>query len=339
MKTIKVKFSGFWGKFDENENFIINVLRKHYYVILSDLPEYLFYSVFSSDFLKYDCVRIFYTGENLCPDFNLCDYGIGFSYMDFSDRYLRFPQYLVNDYSYNLNDNYEYDLNLAQNKHLITQEEICKKKSFCSFVYSNADADPFRKKIYDALTIYKEVASGGRFSNNIGGPVVDKLQFQLNYKFSIAFENSSTPGYTTEKIIQAFAAKTIPIYWGNPEIGKEFNEKAFVNCHQHDSIDDIVAEVMNIDNNYDRYYNMLLEPAFLQKFDVQNLYKNLDGFLIKIIDQDFALSLRRNTCYWGRRYETKMKIGNLCYFFLRNFLPIYSFNRKILNSIKNRLKT
>lgn len=324
MKTIKIKFSGFWGKFDENNNFIINILRKHYNVILSDRPEYLFYSVFSKDFLNYNCVRIFYTGENLCPDFNLCDYGIGFSYMDFGDRYLRFPQYLVNDYSYYLNDNYENDLVLAQNKHLVIEEEIKNKKGFCSFVYSNSDADPFREKFYVALSNYKEIASGGRFCNNVGGPVENKLEFQLNYKFSIAFENSSTSGYTTEKILQAFAAKTIPIYWGNPEIGREFNEKAFINCHSFNSVDDIIAAIIEVDNDYDEYYRMLKEPSFSQDYSVKKIYKNLEIFLMKIINQDYELAFRRNKCYWGQRYERKIKIGNEFYYLLRKLLPLYS---------------
>lgn len=73
--------------------------------------------------------------------------------------------------------------------------------------------------MFEALKKYKKVNSGGRYLNNIGRAVVDKIQFESRHKFSICFENSSYPGYTTEKIIEAFAAKTIPIYWGNPCVG------------------------------------------------------------------------------------------------------------------------
>jgi hypothetical protein len=334
VKTIKIKFSGIWGNFNENDNFIINILRKHYNVILSENPEYLFYSVFSKDFLKYDCVRIFYTGENLCPDFNVCDYGIGFNYMEFGDRYLRFPQYLVSDYSYYLNDNYRNDLMLARKKHLITSEEIEKKTAFCSFVYSNSDADLFREKFYIALSKYKEIASGGRFRNNIGGPVEDKLKFQLNFKFSIAFENSATPGYTTEKILQAFAAKTIPIYWGNPEIGKEFNEKAFINCHLFNSIDDIIDTIIEIDNDDIKYKEMLLEPSFYQEYSIEKTYNDLEAFLVNIFEQDYEGAYRRNRCYWGKRYERKQKIGSQWYWFLRKFIKL----RDICNNAVSKLR-
>lgn len=328
MRTIKVKFSGFWGKFSEENNFIIDILRRHFNVIISDKPEYLFYSVFSKDFLNYDCVRIFYTGENLCPDFNLCDYGIGFSYLDFGDRYIRFPQYLVSDYSYYLKDNYKNDLELAKSKHIITDGDSDRQKGFCSFVYSNSDADPFREKFYNALSNYKKVDSGGRFNNNVGGPVEDKLEFQKNYKFSIAFENSSTTGYTTEKIVQSFAAKTIPIYWGNPEIGREFNEGAFINCHRFSSIDEIIKYIVEIDNNLDEYNEIMSQKAFCDNYCIDEVLNELEKFLLKIVDQDYDVAFRRNRCYWGKRYEKKMKIGSKFYNLLMKGMPVYSFIKR-----------
>ncbi|OOP83980.1 fucosyltransferase, partial [Helicobacter pylori] len=37
--------------------------------------------------------RVFYTGENEVPNFNLFDYAIGFDELDFNNRYLRMPLY------------------------------------------------------------------------------------------------------------------------------------------------------------------------------------------------------------------------------------------------------
>ena len=66
------------------------------------------------------------------------------------------------------------------------------------------------------LSKYKQVDSGGRTLNNIGGPVEDKMEFIKDYRFVISFENAEYPGYTTEKIIQPMFVDSIPIYWGNP---------------------------------------------------------------------------------------------------------------------------
>lgn len=45
-KTIKVNFKYFWEGFNPENNFFTNLLRKNYNVIISDQPDYLFYSVY-----------------------------------------------------------------------------------------------------------------------------------------------------------------------------------------------------------------------------------------------------------------------------------------------------
>ena len=52
--------------------------------------QYLFLSVFGDNYFEYKCVHIFVFGENLCPNFNLYDYAMGFEYMEYEDRYIRF---------------------------------------------------------------------------------------------------------------------------------------------------------------------------------------------------------------------------------------------------------
>ena len=56
-----------------------------------------------------------------------------------------------------------------------------------------------RGEVFDLLKAYKTVSSGGKWRNNVGEPVADKLGFQSKHKFAIAFENNSHPGYLTEK--------------------------------------------------------------------------------------------------------------------------------------------
>ena len=97
-KHIRIKFVDFWDDFVPENNLFYQLLSEHYDVELSDNPEYLFCSVFGDEHLRYDCVKIFYTGENQCADFNLYDYAIGFDRMEFGDRYFRLPIYYLNRY-------------------------------------------------------------------------------------------------------------------------------------------------------------------------------------------------------------------------------------------------
>ena len=52
------------------------------------------------------------------------------------------------------------------------------------------------------------------------------------HRFSITFENSATSGYFTEKIVNAYLAESIPIYFGPPrsQIERVLNLKAFIHC-------------------------------------------------------------------------------------------------------------
>lgn len=325
------------GRFNPEDNFITRVLKKKYNVKVSDDPDYLFYSVNSKNYLDYDCIRIFFTAENCIPDFNLCDYAIGFHNIQFEDRYIRYPLYLVDDFNAYEGDDYRNDLERALCKHQMLSE-IENKSEFCSFVVSNGDAAECRQKIYEALSNYKKVNSGGRYMNNIGSPVIDKLSFQLKHKFVIAFENSSAPGYTTEKIVQAFSAVAVPIYWGNPKIDKEFQEGSFINCHHYglteqgekSSIKKIVDEVIRIDSNDNEYRRMIAIPAFTKDNDVNDKKEKFESFLYHIIEQDLNDARRRNTSLYGTRYERKQKIGNKFYLMLRKLIPIRDLFRHIL---------
>ena len=298
-KSIKIKFVDFWPTFDKKDNFITRVLSERYEIEFSDEPEYLFYSCMGEEYLKYDCIRIFYTGENLRPDFNICDYAIGFDYIEFEDRYLRFPQFMLHEY--------DKDLESVINKQ--SQQVVSKDKKFCNFIYSNSATSCPRGEFFEQLCKYKKVDSGGKYLNNIDYVVDDKFEWQTNYKFTIAFENSSTNGYVTEKIFQAFSAGTIPIYWGNPRIAEDFNEKAFINCHAYNSFDEVIEKVRELDQNEEAYLEMLNQPVFNQKaLDSYVKKEYLADFLYHIVDQDMIKAKRiQHDFIWTQRAECIVK--------------------------------
>ena len=96
--------------------------------------------------------------------------------------------------------------------------------------------------------------------NNVGGPVEDKLAFQSEYKFCIAFENSVGEGYTTEKLVEAMMSGSIPVYWGDPSVAVEFNPGSFINVSDFGSLEEVVQEVVRLDNDDEAYLEMLNRP-------------------------------------------------------------------------------
>ena len=312
-KILKINFVDFYDGFNKKDNEFIQILSERFDVVISDDPDFVLYSGFGYEHLKYDCVRIFYTGECTVPNFNECDYAIGFDRMDFGDRYLRIPLFMLFQYK-------EDFLHLIDRKPF--GDDVLKEKAgFCSFVYSNCFAQDLRTQFFELLCQYKKVDSGGRYRNNIGGAVKDKKTFQEKHKFAIAFENCSYNGYATEKLTEAFAAGTIPIYYGDPRIAEDFNEDAFINCHRYGSLEEVVERVKEIDNDDELYLKMLNTPP------VKIEYRSLRQFLFHIFDQEPRDAYRRPFSIPAKNYEKMLKRHE--FFETR----IYKYYRKILNQI------
>ncbi len=52
------------------------------------------------------------------------------------------------------------------------------------------------------------------------------------YRYSVVIENVREPGYFTEKLIDALLCKTVPIYWGAPDIAKYFDTDGMIICEK-----------------------------------------------------------------------------------------------------------
>lgn len=295
-KDIKIKFVCMGGEnengfhFKDNNNIIINILKKHFNVIFSDTPDYLFYSNYgyTSAIFKYNCVRIYWQGEYVTPDFNVCDYALSQEHMDFEDRHFR-----LLPYTWLLPGEI---INQAISKTIFSLDDLQSKDKFCAFVHANSIA-PERNRMKELLSQYKVVSSGGKYANNIGYYVKDKRKFFSECKFALVFEN--TFGYDSDRLIDAFASKTIPIYWGNPRIADEFNTKAFINVHEYSSFDEVVERIKEIDNNDELYLSIMKEPIFNTDFSLDKYYKELESFIINIFSQPLEKAYRRNRTYWG----------------------------------------
>lgn len=270
---IKINFVDFWGDFNKKDNFITRALSKKYEIVISDNPDYLFFGTFGYKHLGYNCVKIMFIGENIAPDFNLCDYALGFDFIQFGDRYMRLPLYCT----------YESFSKIADGVKL-PDETLFERKFCCMVVSNNRHATSHRERFFKLLSEYKQVDSGGRMWNNIGGPVADKLQFVSQYKFNIAFENSSVLGYTTEKIMEPMTVNTLPIYWGNPLVWKDFNPASFINVGDFASMEDAVQYIIDLDRDDTRYLQMLRAPKVFEP-TIRNWQEHLLDFLSNIVEK------------------------------------------------------
>ena len=95
-KKLKIYFADFWPNFKFDDNYFYNLLKSKYELKISEHnPDLLIHSFDYSgnaefkNFKNKNTQKIFYTGENVEPDFNKTDYSISFH--ENTERNYRLP--------------------------------------------------------------------------------------------------------------------------------------------------------------------------------------------------------------------------------------------------------
>jgi hypothetical protein len=272
-EELTVSFCDWWnteycgGIFDFNDNFFTNLLKNYSndYLIKpvapNENPDILFYSIFGNSHENYQAQRkIFFTGEPYSQRENA---NFNMSFDKNSLHNTRVPLWLC----YIDNDNIESFINRKCDENILN-----KKNNFCSFIASGPGLENNRMDFVDKLMRYKKVDCGGSYLNNIGYNVPlglncsGKIEHNNNYKFAVAFESTSYPGYVTEKICDVFKSNCIPIYWGHPDVVKDFNPKTFINANEFSNFNELANYIIQVDNDEELYKSFFKEPVFSKQW-------------------------------------------------------------------------
>ena len=272
-QPLKLAFVDFWDGFHLTETFL-NFFRAHYDVSIDeDSPDVVVYSCFGTQHQRYPhALRIFFTGENVKPDFNTCDYSFGTIKIDYRNKNLwlpiselMLPQYLPE---------------------IPPVAPVLAKRKFCSFIYSQdtiGEGAILRRKFCELLmNSYAHVDCPGKVLHNLDTPEISgrygtdwdtsKRRFLSNYKFNIAFENSAAPGYITEKLTDAYLGNTAPIYWGSDGDTTPYPKDSMICANDYPTLDALIARIKEVNENDELYLAMLAANPLRQ----ENLHKRPD---------------------------------------------------------------
>ena len=244
-----------------------------------DNPDYLIYATFGCEntLNKYNnTIKIAFFTENQLPDLNFADYAVGLGHINHLDRFFTFPYFVYELTKRNIKIK---DFEMVRNEVLNSR----KREKFCAAVITNPIG--FRLNFIKELNKYKNIDMGGRFHNNVGGYVKDKIEFLKQYKFSLAMENSEADGYTSEKIIDAYLAGTIPIYYGDYMVDDYINPKTYILIRNHRDMANKINYIKKIDNDDNLYRSILKEKVFIDDFFVDNIENERKKFLLHIFEQ------------------------------------------------------
>ncbi len=77
--------------------------------------------------------------------------------------------------------------------------------------------------------------------------VEDKREAHDRYFFSVCIENSRSPGYFTEKLIDSLLCRSLPIYWGAPDIAHFFDPRGMICCSSELELQNAIQSVTDAD--------------------------------------------------------------------------------------------
>lgn len=254
--TLRLAYANFWNSWRPADCYFTRLLGARWSVeIVGDRADVAIFSGFGPasevDRLR-PTVRVFYTGEGLSPDMSTCDYALSFDHSD-DPRHYRLPVYAFCN-----------PARAIKPPDFDPADVLASKTRFCQFLTANPSV-PQRNEFYRRLSRYKKVDAAGPSFHDMPAdapPWTDKIDLLRRYKFTIAFENQERQGYTTEKVFEPMLANSVPIYWGNPLVGRDFNTRSFLSAYDCDSLEALALTVEAIDRNDDRYVELLREPWY-----------------------------------------------------------------------------
>lgn len=201
-----------------------------------------------------------------------------------------------------------------------------RRPKFCNFIFSNRRCAT-RNSFFEMLDARHPVDALGAVHNNAFDSRLDagssngwretKLNVLRDYRFTIAFENSEMPGYTTEKLIDAWLAGSVPIYWGNPMFTADFPPNSCLNLYEAGSFSRLVDQVLEAEHDPARYAELQNANPFRTGLAAEVLAQYRQG-LEEFVDH--VLEESRRSPRWAKEHRPerrRARRGALLRYFLR----------------------
>lgn len=216
--------------------------------------------------------------QSFAPDLTM-----GFDY-DSSDNYIRFPYWIVNNFS-----------PLATYKDIKTFVEqhnyshSTNRKDFCAFI-CRYDYFGDRALMADMVESVAPLSYPSGFRHNDDRMhneyKNDKIAYLNSFRFNLCPENSNNAGYVTEKIFHAVKAGCVPIYWGNegfPETNI-LNKDAIIYLDR-EYPQDALSLIRLLETNPKAYVEFASQPRFVPHAadEIYAYYERLESKLKTIL--------------------------------------------------------
>lgn len=278
-EPLRLAIADFWPSFDPRQNFLRTTLEHRFVVEFDDSAEILVFGPFGRRHVGSRATKVFCSGEPFARPSRLgFDYSLSWHLWD-DERHLRLPPGLWGPLAFPA---------AAAALPARSFDEWSARPFFCNFVYSN-EGPAERKAFFAALSRRRFVHAPGTVENNCeplpGGRFAPdwwlrKLEYLRQFRFTVAFESASLPGYTSEKAVDALLTGTVPIYWGNPEVALDLDPASLVEARRFHSLEALADHIVELDDNRE-----LARPLFAHPHPVMHDLEQSRDAVIALFDE------------------------------------------------------
>lgn len=158
-------------------------------------------------------------------------------------------------------------------------------KKFAICIISNTNC-LYRNNFVKRLMEYKHIDCYGKLYKNTYDLIIETTSWYdprlidkiSEYKFMICMENEKLKGYHTEKIVLAYKAGVIPIYWGDPNIKNIFYSNTFIDIID---IERTIRMIKTIDEDDELYLAMINTHKCIQSVSEESYLQFLNNIFYK----------------------------------------------------------
>jgi hypothetical protein len=151
---------------------------------------------------------------------------------------------------------------------------------------NNAEGHNFRQLIHHnqnrfkdyPITFFRSFRHKPEITDYGNNPFINDSKIDLfnTFQFSIIIENSKQINYFTEKIVDCLVTKTIPIYWGCPNISDFFDTTGWIILNTS-SLDEIIDKLKILSKDYYEKYTDNIEQNYHKAISYSQLVNNINN--------------------------------------------------------------
>tara|TARA_R110001592_G_scaffold19932_6_gene81382 strand:+ start:500 stop:1378 length:879 start_codon:yes stop_codon:yes gene_type:complete len=269
---MRIRFENFWGGFPAYDNIITVALKMRHNVEIVSGAADMVVNQGPRSHKDDNAITISWFIESMNrigePDYNNCDYSFNSCNLD-DDRNYRIPFWAT---QINWNSTAVHDINRGPTYYVsagkLDWREMTRRDRWCCSVASGTLGK--RAEFYPLISEKMAVIHGGDFLRNTkemlkkpgNSDYLEKIEFLSKFKSNLCFENDDRDGYVCEKILHAFYAGCLPIYWGPKNVGADFNKKAFIDIRDFESDEEAIRHIRDVLSDDSKLHEYLKQPVF-----------------------------------------------------------------------------